>query len=267
MSNLEKPKQPQLMTSMDQLIYRTKIALKLNAIKLVEGCDVDSWPDHIAMTSLDTWSTNFKLKKTILLDKNNMKDTKDGWYTIDSKAIPGEALVGIKDINWELFANSSLPGGVICPTFNRVSGGTGNIFEDVMAQAAATSLGSISSKNTIYVDFEAPNRVKFGSAISSTLQPMLNMIPLDVYVKHPINLSTISPTMFHLFRELVYCDIAELILSYMEGFDNVENPLTTSKLNLDGVREWAQKKDAVLEEISRNLISASNKDEPMIICV
>jgi hypothetical protein len=96
---------------------------------------------------------------------------------------------------------------------------------------------------------------------------MLNMIPLDVYVKHPINLSTISPTMFHLFRELVYCDIAELILSYMEGFDNVENPLTTSKLNLDGVREWAQKKDAVLEEISRNLISASNKDEPMIICV
>jgi hypothetical protein len=194
-------------------------------------------------------------------------EAKAGWYTIDSKAIPGEALVGIKDINWELFANSSLPGGVICPTFNRVSGGTGNIFEDVMAQAAATSLGSITSKNTIYVDFEAPNRVKFGSAISSTLQPMLNMIPLDVYVKHPINLSTISPTMFHLFRELVYCDIAELILSYMEGFDNVENPLTTSKLNLDGVREWAQKKDAVLEEISRNLISASNKDEPMIICV
>jgi hypothetical protein len=34
------------------MIYITKIALRLNAIKLVEGCDVDSWPDHIAMTSL-----------------------------------------------------------------------------------------------------------------------------------------------------------------------------------------------------------------------
>ena len=188
---------------MTALLDKIERRLGTKPLNLPDYLQKDKWAEEvIANETLDTFSRYFPNAVNIRLDKSMR--TKDGYYLIDEPFGDNVEILGIRDINWQQFSQ----------TTTRRHDAYGYGYYDFLAnnygmddiallQARADQMSLFN--NNIFVDFEAPNRVRFVTVTGSDVTMTMDNVPITVLVKHALNLKTIPPTMMETFEKLAEC--------------------------------------------------------------
>jgi hypothetical protein len=140
--------------------------------------------------------------------------------------------------------------------------------EDLLMQAGVTNLTSaFSAANTIFIDFKEPNLVRLTTITGVTLSKYNFQYPLDVFIEHPLNLSTIPVSQFKAFTDLAVCDVAKYLYGFLKWYDQTPTIFANADLKLDELRDTAGRRDDVYEKLKEDHVSAANANQPMIFTI
>ena len=126
------------------------------------------------------------------------ENRKDGYYIIDTDLLGGVDILGVKDIAWDVYGNDGLAQQSGIGMYDYLGAYNNYSMDDVMLLQARANMTSVFN-NSIFIDFQEPNRIKLQSVTGGDLTSGLPMIPIDIFVNHPSNLSTIPPTQMETF--------------------------------------------------------------------
>jgi hypothetical protein len=138
--------------------------------------------------------------------------------------------------------------------------------DDVMLLQTRANMTSMFN-NQIYVDFQLPNKVKLSPVCGAEISRSVRNFPLDVYVTHPTNLMTISPTQFETFEKLAIADVAGMLYEYLEHYDGIETVFANVDLKLDSLATKAGMREEIIQKLEESYVNPANVNQPMIICV
>ena len=256
------------MNRMSDLLNKIERRLGFLVCKLPENIDKTHWAeDVIATDTIPAFSRNFPHQITVYLNRDTPRD-RDGYYLISEKMTQGANIIGLKDISWvKMSQNSMYNASYGFPSvFNDVTGNTDYTFDDVaMAQCTADLYSTF--QTAIIPDFQYPNRIKFTMTGRNDYQLPYDNCPIDLFVEHPLNLMTISPTMMRWFEDLATADVASYLYQNLKYYDGLETMFINVDLKLDELRDWANKRDDIINYLEENRVSAANKNQPIMFCV
>ena len=249
---------------MSDLLDKIEDRIGVLMITLPSKIAKPTWARVIKRDSLTTFSRYFPHKINIYIDTR--RKTKGGWYLIDEYLPKGVRFIGIGDIDWGEFghyagAEQSMGYGA----YDFLSNNFG--LDDVgLLQMRADHMSMF--QNSIFVKKEMPNKVKFQTANNRDITKYLSVIPLEVHVKNYDDLSTISPGMMETFDQLATCDIAIHLYNQLKFFDGLENILGGNvDLRLDDLKDYANKRDDVVNTLRENSVGAANRAHAFMKCV
>lgn len=253
------------MNRMDSVLNKIERRLGVKMLNLPEALAKDKWASEvIANETLDTFSRYYPHALTYVL--NTTTPMVDGYYLIDEDVCDSTEIIGVKDIDWELFSQI---GSYQSGSFG--SYGSFQSFQygiDDIALAQGRSDISSMFNNQIIVEFKEPNMIKIENVIGSNLNPMMKEIPITLLVKHPINLMTISQTMMEVFEDLAQADVAIFLYENLKYFDGLETVFANVDLKLSDMEAKAtSKRDEVVQKLDDTHVSFANKNQPMILTV
>lgn len=191
--------------NMSVLLNKIEMKLGMKMINLPDAIAKNTWADPetgpIALFTIPDFSHLFPAKITVSLDNA----PKQGRYYILDEAIgipDGTKITGVRDINWEGYQNSG------ASTLNNGYGmyslyqDNYNV-DDLLLQAGATHIMSaFSTANSIFVEFQEPNLIMLKSVTGADISKYSMNYPIDVFIEHPLNLSTIPVTQMKSFTDL-----------------------------------------------------------------
>ena len=250
---------------MTALLDKIERRLGTKPLNLPDYLQKDKWAEQvIANETLDTFSRYFPNAVNIRLDKSMR--TKDGYYLIDEPFGENVEILGIRDINWQQFSQ----------TTTRRHDAYGYGYYDFLAnnygmddiallQARADQMSLFN--NNIFVDFEAPNRVRFVTVTGSDITMTMDNVPVTVLVKHALNLKTIPPTMMETFEKLAEADVARFLYENLKYYDGLETVHATIDLKMSDLENKASTRDDIVEKLDEAHVSAANKYQPLIFAV
>lgn len=250
---------------MTALLDKIERRLGTKPLNLPDYLQKDKWAEQvIANETLDTFSRYFPNAINIRLDKSMR--TKDGYYLIDEPFGDNVEILGIRDINWQQFSQ----------TTTRRHDAYGYGYYDFLAnnygmddiallQARADQMSLFN--NNIFVDFEAPNRVRFVTVTGSDITMTMDNVPVTVLVKHALNLKTIPPTMMETFEKLAEADVARFLYENLKYYDGLETVHATIDLKMSDLENKAATRDDIVEKLDEAHVSAANKYQPLIFAV
>lgn len=250
---------------MTALLDKIERRLGTKPLNLPDYLQKDKWAEEvIANETLDTFSRYFPNAVNIRLDKSMR--TKDGYYLIDEPFGDNVEILGIRDINWQQFSQ----------TTTRRHDAYGYGYYDFLAnnygmddiallQARADQMSLFN--NNIFVDFEAPNRVRFVTVTGSDVTMTMDNVPITVLVKHALNLKTIPPTMMETFEKLAEADVARFLYENLKYYDGLETVHATIDLKMSDLENKASTRDDIVEKLDEAHVSAANKYQPLIFAV
>lgn len=250
---------------MTALLDKIERRLGTKPLNLPDYLQKDKWAEEvIANETLDTFSRYFPNAVNIRLDKSMR--TKDGYYLIDEPFGENVEILGIRDINWQQFSQ----------TTTRRHDAYGYGYYDFLAnnygmddiallQARADQMSLFN--NNIFVDFEAPNRVRFVTVTGSDITMTMDNVPVTVLVKHALNLKTIPPTMMETFEKLAEADVARFLYENLKYYDGLETVHATIDLKMSDLENKASTRDDIVEKLDEAHVSAANKYQPLIFAV
>lgn len=250
---------------MTALLDKIERRLGTKPLNLPDYLQKDKWAEQvIANETLDTFSRYFPNAVNIRLDKSMR--TKDGYYLIDEPFGDNVEILGIRDINWQQFSQ----------TTTRRHDAYGYGYYDFLAnnygmddiallQARADQMSLFN--NNIFVDFEAPNRVRFVTVTGSDITMTMDNVPVTVLVKHALNLKTIPPTMMETFEKLAEADVARFLYENLKYYDGLETVHATIDLKMSDLENKASTRDDIVEKLDEAHVSAANKYQPLIFAV
>lgn len=250
---------------MTLLLDKIERRLGTKPLNLPDHLQKDKWAEEvIANETLDTFSRYFPNAVNIRLDKSMR--TKDGYYLIDEPFGDNVEILGVRDINWQQFSQST--------TRRHDAYGYGYYdflannygMDDIMLLQARADQMSLFNNN-IFVDFEAPNRVRFVTVTGSDVTLTMGNVPITVLVKHALNLKTIPPTMMEIFEKLAEADVARFLYENLKYFDGLENVHATIDLKMSDLENKASTRDDIVEKLDEAHVSAANKNQPLIFAV
>lgn len=250
---------------MTLLLDKIERRLGTKPLNLPDHLQKDKWAEEvIANETLDTFSRYFPNAVNIRLDKSMR--TKDGYYLIDEPFGDNVEILGVRDINWQQFSQST--------TRRHDAYGYGYYdflannygMDDIMLLQARADQMSLFNNN-IFVDFEAPNRVRFVTVTGSDVTLTMDNVPITVLVKHALNLKTIPPTMMEIFEKLAEADVARFLYENLKYFDGLENVHATIDLKMSDLENKAATRDDIVEKLDEAHVSAANKNQPLIFAV
>lgn len=250
---------------MTLLLDKIERRLGTKPLNLPDHLQKDKWAEEvIANETLDTFSRYFPNAVNIRLDKSMR--TKDGYYLIDEPFGDNVEILGVRDINWQQFSQST--------TRRHDAYGYGYYdflannygIDDIMLLQARADQMSLFNNN-IFVDFEAPNRVRFVTVTGSDVTLTMDNVPITVLVKHALNLKTIPPTMMEIFEKLAEADVARFLYENLKYFDGLENVHATIDLKMSDLENKAATRDDIVEKLDEAHVSAANKNQPLIFAV
>ena len=93
------------------------------------------------------------------------------------------------------------------------------------------------------------------------------IVPLDVFVEHPLNLMTISPTIMETFEALAIADVAKYLYEYLKYYDDLETVFASSNFKLDTLRDLASTREDVVRELKESYVSPTNKNQPIMYTI
>ena len=250
---------------MTALLDKIERRLGTKPLNLPDYLQKDKWAEEvIANETLDTFSRYFPNAVNIRLDKSMR--TKDGYYLIDEPFGDNVEILGIRDINWQQFSQ----------TTTRRHDAYGYVYYDFLAnnygmddiallQARADQMSLFN--NNIFVDFEAPNKVRFVTVTGSDVTMTMDNVPITVLVKHALNLKTIPPTMMETFEKLAEADVARFLYENLKYYDGLETVHATIDLKMSDLENKASTRDDIVEKLDEAHVSAANKYQPLIFAV
>lgn len=250
---------------MNALLDKIERRLGTKQLNLPDYLQKDKWAEEvIANETLDTFSRYFPNAVDIRLDKSMR--TKDGYYLIDEPFGENVEIIGIRDINWQQFSQST----------TRRHDAYGYGYYDFLAnnygmddiallQARADQMSLFN--NNIFVDFTPPNKVRFVTVTGSDVTLSMDNIPITVLIKHAANLKTIPPTMMETFEKLAEADVARFLYENLKYYDGLETVYANIDLKMSDLENKASTRDDIVEKLDEAHVSAANKNQPLIFVV
>lgn len=250
----------------DKLISKIERRLGTRPLLLPDHLKKDKWLEStIVPDSIETFSRYFPhmVRIQIKCSEDNMKD---GYYLIDTDLLGGVELIGIKDIAWDVYGNSALAQQSGIGMYDYLSAYSNYSMDDGMALQARADLTSFFN-NSIFVDFKEPNKVKLTTVTGQWISTGLDYIPLDCYVYHPSNLSTIPQTQMEIFEKLATSDVANFLYTELQYFDNLETVFANVDYKIDRLLRFAEERDEIVRYLDENHVNPANKNQPIMYCI
>lgn len=253
----------QMANQMTKLLNKIERRLGLKVLNLPEGLDKDSWADIVIEDTLPTFSRYFPYQVIVIVDNTCMKD---GFYFIDKlDVLKGAKIIGVCDVDWQAYRADPRYEhyGINFSTYDFI--GRDYNLDDIAFSQVNADLMSLFNLG-IYVEFQYPNKVKLVSVNGATISKY-RPFPLKVFIEHPANLMTISPTMMELFEQLAQADIATYLFHQLKYYDGTDTVYTTLDLKLNILEEWAGKRDDIVRILDDNHVSTANEFQPIMMTV
>lgn len=247
---------------MTKLLNKIERRLGLSVYNLPDTLSKDTWHTVIEEDTLPTFSRYFPYGITVVIDNTCEKD---GFFFIDKDLPDGCKILGVKDVDWQAYRCDPRYDryGINFSTFDFISRDYG--IDDVAFQQTAADYLSLFNLG-IYIEFEYPNKIKLVSVNGSPVS-RYRPFPLRVFIEHPANLMTISPTMMEIFEKLAQSDVATMLYQQLKFYDGAETVFANLDLKLDDLRNWAEKREDIIRELDEAHVSTANEFSSLIMTV
>ena len=257
------------MNKMNILLNKIERSLRTKPLMLPPDIAKDKWVDEtIIPDTLLTFSRYFPHMVRIQIDTRDPSKKKGEYYVIDTDLLGGAEILGVKDIAWDIYGRED--GGMAQQSgigyYDYLSAYNNYSMDDVMLLQARADLTSVFN-NSIFIDFKFPNMVRLQSATHGDITGGLGSIPLDVFVTHPANLSTIPPTMFEIFENLATSDVANFLVAYLQHYDGLETVFAGVDLKLSYIENWANRREDYINTLKESYVNPANANQPIMYCV
>lgn len=247
---------------MTLLLNKIERRLGLKVLTLPEGLTKDNWAEVIIEDTIPTFSRYFPHKITTIIDNTCEKD---GFFFIDKDVPEGCKIIGVKDIDWQAYRCDPRFDryGINFATFDFISRDYG--IDDVAFTQTSADFMSLFNLG-IYIVFDPPNKIKLESVNGSPVS-RYRPFPLQIFIEHPANLMTISPTMMETFESLAQCDVAIFLYQQLKYFDDFDTTYAQLQLKLDTLQSWADRREDLVNKLDEAHTTTSNFDQTMIMTV
>lgn len=249
--------------NLTDLLNKAERRLGLRQINLPKDLAKDSWVKIIEEDTLSTWSRFYPHKIRVRLGPEFKKG---GYYFLDKVIPEGSKVIGIKDIGWDEYStNGSTPGQSMgYGVYDYLA--TGMDLESVLLAQSAADIQSLFSIG-IYIDFIAPNKIRLVNVYNQEVTALTHYFPVDVFLQHNINLSTISPTKMETFENLAIADIATYVYENLKYYDGLETIFANVDLHLDTLQTWSGKREEIVQKLEDSYVSAGNDNQPIMMTI
>lgn len=246
---------------MTLLLNKIERRLGLLVLNLPENISKDTWHTIIEEDTIPTFSRYFPYKLTVIIDNTCEKD---GFFFIDKDVPEGCKIIGVKDIDWQAYRCDPRFDryGINFATFDFISRDYG--IDDVAFTQTSADFMSLFNLG-IYIVFDPPNKIKLESVNGSPVS-RYRPFPLQIFIEHPANLMTISPTMMETFESLAQCDVAIFLYQQLKYFDDFDTTYAQLQLKLDTLQSWADRREDLVNKLDEAHTTTANFEQSMIIC-
>lgn len=253
------------LNKMNVLLNKIERRLGTKPLMLPDDISKDRWPSEvIEQDTLPTFSRYFPYMVRIHIDTTQPK--KDGYYIIDTSLLGGAEILGVKDIAWDEYGQSGLVQTAGVGMYDYLSAYNNYSMDDVMLLQARADLTSVFN-NSIFVDFKYPNMIKLSSVTGGDVTGGLERMPIDLFITHPSNLSTIAPTKMEIFENLATADVASFLVSYLQHYDGLETVFAGVDLKLSYIENWAGRREDFVNTLKESYVNPANDYQSMMYCV
>lgn len=248
--------------------FANNMTLLLNKIENRLGTDVLDLPDHlkkekwaekvIIPDTLVTWSRYYPNEFKYHVDSNHKM--KNGWYLLDENLFQDCKILGVKNLDWGDFNSDTFgsPYGI----YDYLSAGYD--IGDMLGLINQANINSLFN-NGIYPVFDPPNKFRLESTYGT--QVKLTKFTVILLIEHSPTLTTISATQMETFEKLAQADIANFLYNKLKLYQDLQTVFASVNLRLDDLQAEAQKRDEVIQYIQESYVSASNKNQPYMLCI
>ena len=259
----------------DMTLLLNKIERRLGLLMLTphlpEQLNKEAWADVVKTDTMVTFSQFFPMRMRYICDDHTIVK-KDGWFYLKDEIIGNNKVLGVQDIDWQTMGCDNLSMASMANYgYPEIYGygyyGMSSLYADqAIGTALNASLTSVfTAGNTIYVETDEGNPMKFRLAGISGHNLNLKTFVIWVEMEHK-DLATISPTKRTTFEALAQADIANFLCENLKYVDGLETIYAQIDLKLDRLRDDANKRDSIIEELKNSYVSFSNNSQPLI-CV
>ena len=247
---------------MTLLLNKIQRRLGLITLELPDKIGKDSWHTIIEEDTIPTFSRYFPYKITTIIDNTCEKD---GFFFIDKDVPEGCKILGVKDIDWQAYRVDPRFDryGINFSTYDFISRDYG--IDDVAFSQISADYLSLFNLG-IYIEFEYPNKIRLVSVNGSPVS-RYRPFPLQIFIEHPSNLMTISPTMMESFEQLAQADIATFLYQQLKYYDNQDTVYMQLDLKLETLQEWANKRDDIVRQLDEAHTTTANEAGSLIMTV
>ena len=247
---------------MSTLLNKIERRLGTKMLKLPDEINKDSWVQVIEEDTIPTFSRYFPYGITTIIDHTCMKD---GFYFLDKYVPDGATILGVKDIDWQAYRCDPRFDryGINFATFDFIS--RDYSVDDVAFSQMGADFLSLFNLG-IYIEFLPPNKIRLVSVNGSPVSRFRDF-PLRIYINHPINLMTISPTQMEVFEKLATSDVATMLYNTLKFYDDTDTVYMQLNLRLDIINEWHNKRDDIVRELDDAHTTTANEYQSLIMTV
>ena len=253
---------------MNLLLNKIEARLGTKPLMLPKEICKDAWPQEIITPdTLVTFSRFFPHVVRIKIDARP-ENKRDGYYMIDTNLVGGVEILGVKDIAWDVYGNDGLVQQSGIGMYDYLGAYNNYSMDDVMLLQARADMVSVFN-NSIFVDFKYPNMLKLSTVTNGDITGGLKEIPVDLYVPHPSNLMTISPTMMETFERLAIDDVANHLVAFLNNYDGLETIFATVDIGkvMSRLERYADDRDDCVRYLDETHVSAANENQPLLYCI
>ena len=247
---------------MTKLLNKIERRLGLTVLTLPETLQKDNWANVIVEDTIPTFSRYFPHKITTIIDNTCHKD---GFFFIDRDVPEGCKILGVKDIDWQAYRCDPRFDryGINFATYDFISRDYG--IDDVAFSQVSADFLSLFNLG-IYIEFDPPNKIRLVSVNGSPVSKY-RPFPIQIYIEHPSNLMTISPTMMETFEQLAQCDVAIFLYQQLKYFDDFDTTYAQLQLKLDTLQSWSERREDLVNKLDEAHTSTANENQSLIITV
>lgn len=253
------------MNKMTNLINKIERRLGTNVINLPKELAKDQWANVIEQDTIPTFSRYLPNAIKVLVDTR--KTDEEGYSWVDTNLPESVKVLGIRDIDWHAFG--MINGGARTPAgfgiYDAFSSQYG--LEEIALLQMNANITSFYN-TTIYPEFKYPNKVRFRTAAgTAAINFQYNSVPLTLLIEHSLDLSTIAPTKMEIFENLATADVATFLYENLKYFDNLETVFANIDIKIDSLKERADRRDDIINELKDGYVSAANANQPLMYTV
>ena len=254
------------MNKMNQLLSKIERRLGTKPLMLPEDISKDKWADEVIIPdTITTFSRFFPHMVRIRIDASP-ENKKDGYYIIDTDLLGGAEILGVKDIAWDEYGNNAVAQQSGIGMYDYLGAYNNYSMDDVMLLQARANMTSVFN-NSIFVDFKEPNMIRLSSVTNGDITGGLAQMPIDVFVNHPANLSTIPPTQMETFEKLAIADVASFLVAYLQHYDGLETVFANVDMKLSSLERFADRREDIVQLLDDAHVNPANKNQPIMYCV